>query len=105
MDRFASQLPTLLLALPMLRSNRNPSPSQQRKIAEFRVANSHRVFQHALKTGSNSPGELLMTLQHIRRGGLLLQIDLPQFVEQPRVLNGDDGLIGKRADQLDLLFW
>ena len=52
----------------------------------------------ALKTGSNSPGELLMTLQHLRGRGLLLQRlaqivgALTQFVEQPRVLDGDDGL-------------
>jgi hypothetical protein len=29
---------------------------------------------------------------------------LPQFVEQPRVLDGDNGLRGKVLDQLDLLF-
>ena len=42
-----------------------------------------------------------MTLQHLGRRRLLLQRlgeigrALAQFVEQPRVLNGDDGLGGK----------
>ncbi len=53
-------------------------------------------------TGANSPGDELMTLQHLRRGGLLLQ-RLPQFVEQPRVLDGDDGLGGEILHQFDLL--
>src|SRR5215813_15318548 len=42
-------------------------------------------------------------LQDISRCRLLLQ-RVPQFVEQPRILNGDDGLVGKRRYQLDLLF-
>ena len=29
---------------------------------------------------------------------------LPQFIEQPRVLDGDDGLSGEVLHQLDLLF-
>src|SRR6516162_10318596 len=36
--------------------------------------------------------------EHVGRGGLLLQ-RLPQLVEQPRVLDGDDGLGGKVRDQ------
>ena len=35
-----------------------------------------------------------MTLKNLRRRRLLLQ-RLPQFVEQPRVLDGDDGLGGE----------
>ena len=48
-------------------------------------------------------------LQHVGGGGLLLQRfaeivgALAQFVEQPRVLDGDHGLLGEIADQLDLL--
>ena len=53
-------------------------------------------------TGSRSPGDELMTLQHLRRGRLLLQ-RLPQFIEQPRVLDGDDGLSGEVLHQRDLL--
>ena len=43
-----------------------------------------------------------MTLQHLGGRGLLLQ-RLPQLIEQPRVLDGDDGLRGEVLDQLDLL--
>ena len=44
-----------------------------------------------------------MTLQHFRRRRLLLQrlsqivSALAQFVEQPRVLDGDDGLGGEAS--------
>src|SRR3974377_2383733 len=41
-------------------------------------------------------------LEHIGSGGLLLQ-RFAQFVEKPRVLNGDHRLIGERGDQFDLL--
>src|SRR6516225_2712500 len=40
--------------------------------------------------------------QHLRRRGLPLQ-RFPQLVEQPRVLDGDDGLGREIFDQLDLL--
>ena len=55
----------------------------------------------ALNTGSRSPGELEMTLSTSAGGGLLLQRlgkiigALAQLVEQPRVLDGDDGLRGE----------
>src|SRR6516225_389074 len=41
-------------------------------------------------------------LEHIGGGGLLLQ-RFAQLVQQPRVLDGDDGLGGKVLDELDLL--
>ena len=40
-------------------------------------------------------------LEHVGGGGLLLQ-GLAQLVEQARVLDGDDGLIGEALEQLDL---
>ena len=40
-------------------------------------------------------------LEHIRGSGLLLQ-QFPQLVEEPRVLDGDDGLIGEGLEQGDL---
>ena len=40
--------------------------------------------------------------EHVGGGGLLLQ-RFAQLVEQPRVLDGDDGLAGEILDQLDLL--
>jgi hypothetical protein len=42
-------------------------------------------------------------LKHVGGRGLLLQ-RFAQLVEQPRVLDGDDGLSGEIAQQLDLLF-
>ena len=62
----------------------------------------------AWNTGSSSPGELEMTFQHLSRRGLLLQRlgeivgALAQLVEQPRVLDGDDGLGREVLHQLDL---
>ena len=41
-------------------------------------------------------------LENVGCSRLLLQ-RLPQFVEQPRVLDGDDGLGGEVRDQRDLL--
>ena len=41
-------------------------------------------------------------LEHVGGGGLLLQ-QLAQFAEQPRVLDGDHGLVGEVVDELDLL--
>ena len=79
------------------------------QIAEFRRANAGRVFQHGLETRArSSPGELEITFRTSRGRGLLLQRlaeivgALAQFVEQPRVLDGDDGLGGEVLHQLDL---
>jgi hypothetical protein len=41
-------------------------------------------------------------LEHVGGGGLLLQ-RLAQLVEQPSVLDGDDGLACKVREQIDLL--
>ena len=57
----------------------------------------------AWNTGSSSPGELEMTLS-TSDVAVCCSSDSPQFVEQPRVLDGDDGLGGEVLDQLDLLF-
>ena len=56
----------------------------------------------ALNTGSSSPGELEMTRSTSRGRGLLLQ-RFAKLAEQPRVLDGDDGLRGEVLDQLNLL--
>ena len=42
-----------------------------------------------------------MTRKHVRRRRLLLK-RLPQFVEQPGILDGDDGLGGEILQQRDL---
>ena len=56
-------------------------------------------------TGSRSPGRALNDLKHFRGSSLLLQASICalQFVEQSRILDGDDGLSGEVLDQLDLL--
>ena len=60
-------------------------------------------------TGCRSPGERMMTLSTSRGRGLLLQRlrqivgALAQLVEQPRILDGDDGLRGEVRHKLDLL--
>src|SRR5947209_2696366 len=41
-------------------------------------------------------------LEDVSRGGLLLK-RFAQLAEQPRVLDGDDGLSGEVSNQLDLL--
>ena len=62
----------------------------------------------ALNTGSSSPGELEMTLS-TSVVAVCCSSDsqivgaLAQLVEQPRVLDGDDGLRGEVLHQLDLL--
>ena len=63
----------------------------------------------AWNTGSQLARRAGDDLQHLAGRGLLLQRlgeivgALAQFVEQPRVLDGDDGLRGEVLHQLDLL--
>ncbi len=64
----------------------------------MRVAFSNMV----LNTGSSSPGDELDDLKDLRGSRLPLQ-GLPQFIEQPRVLDGDDCLGGEVFDEFDLL--
>ena len=85
---------------PSLNSNRTPNLASQMRVAFSSIA---------WNTGSSSPGELLMTLQHLRGRGLLLQClgelarALLHLVEQPHVLDRDHRLVGEGRDQLDLL--
>ena len=85
-------------------------------VSEFGVADADRLLQHGRKHRLKIAGGATDDLKHFRRGRLLLQRfgevggvlgevsgALPQFVEQPRVLDGDDGLGGEVLDQLDLL--
>ena len=72
-------------------------------------ANACRVLQHRLEYRLKFAGRGADHLEHVGGGGLLLQRfgqivgALTQLVEQPRVLDGDDGLGGKVLHQLDLL--
>ena len=51
----------------------------------------------ASNTGSSSPGDELMTLR-TSDVAVCCSNDSAQFVEQPRVLDGDDGLRGEVLD-------
>ena len=79
------------------------------KIAERCLAKSSCVRQHGLKTGCKFAGRTGDDLSTSRGRGLLLQRfrkiigALAQLIEQPRVLDGDDGLGSEVLNQLDLL--
>ena len=78
-------------------------------VPERRLADADRPLQHRRKHWLKVTRGTRDNLQHLRRGRLLLQrageVDgaLAQFIEQPRVLDGDDGLSGEVLDQRDLL--
>src|SRR6266571_2150310 len=80
----------------------------QQEVAELGVANARRVFQHGLEDGGQLSWRAADDAQHLGGRRLLLQrlaqivSALPQLVEQPRVLNGDDCLAPKASQQLDL---
>ena len=77
--------------------------------AELGLANARRVLQHGVEHRLQLAGRAADDLEHLRGRGLLLQRlaqivgALAQLVEQPRVLDGDDGLGGEVLHQLDLL--
>src|SRR5262249_41649933 len=62
----------------------------------------HRFFEHCLEHGRKDARRRIDGLQHLRRCCLLLQ-RIAQLVEQPRVLDRDDGLAGEAFDEFDLL--
>ena len=51
-------------------------------------------FDQRIKHGLQIEGRSANDLEHVGGGGLLLQ-QFAQLVEQPRVLDGDDGLAAK----------
>src|SRR6516164_8587916 len=59
--------------------------------AQLRLADARRIGEHCLKHRLQLPRRTTDDSQYFRCRGLLLQ-RLPQFVQQPRVLNSDDGL-------------
>jgi hypothetical protein len=71
-------------------------------IAKCGVADADRFLQHAGKYWLKIARRTTDRLKHLRRGRLLLK-GLPQFAEQSRVFDGDDGLGGKVCKQGDLL--
>src|SRR6516162_2395332 len=81
----------------------------QRGDAELGSANLYRIRQHGLKHRLKFAGGTRDDSQHLRGRRLLLQGfaqiigALPQLVEQARVLDGDNGLLGKAREERDLL--
>ena len=59
-------------------------------------------FDQRVEHGLQIEGRATDDLEHVGGGGLLLQ-RFAQLVEQPGVLDGDDGLGGEIGHQLDLL--
>ena len=74
---------------------------EQEQVAELGLADARRVLQHGIEHRLKLARRAADDLQHLRGRGLLLQRlaqivgALLQFVEQPRVLDGDDGLGGE----------
>ena len=67
-----------------------------------RVAQPGRRFDQRVEHGLKIEGRAADDLEHVGGGGLLLQ-RFAQLVEQPGVLDGDDGLRGEILHQRDLL--
>ena len=72
-------------------------------LAKCGIANSNRLLQHGSEHRLHIARRAADDLKHLRRRRLLLK-GLAQLCEQPRVLNGDDRLVGKIGYQLDLAF-
>src|SRR5262245_29927599 len=71
-------------------------------IAHIRLAETRGRFEQSIENGVEVKSGSADDLEHVGGGGLLLEC-FTQFVEQPGVLDGDDGLSGEVLDQLDLL--
>ena len=80
------------------------------QIAELGLADARGILKHGLEHRLQFAGRRTYDLQHFGRRRLLLQQlgeivgALAQLVEQPRILDGDDGLGGEVSEQRNLLF-
>ena len=80
-------------------------PLSQKKIADLGLADASRILQHCVEHWLQFAGRRAYDAQHFRSRRLLLQrlcevtCALAQFVEQPRVLDGDDRLGGEILHQ------
>src|SRR5260370_12268581 len=70
--------------------------------SRVRFAETRCRLNKRVQNGLQIEGRAADDLEHIGGGGLLLQ-RFPQLVEQARVLDGNDGLIGKGLEKRDLL--
>ena len=91
------------------RPMRKPRPRSSNRLPNFASQMRVAFSSMALNTGCKLARRAGDDLQHLGGRGLLLQRfgeivgALAQLVEQPRVLDGDDGLGGEVLHQLDLL--
>ena len=67
------------------------------------ITQSGRIFCHDIEDGLNIRRRAGDHAENLTRGSLLLQRFL-ELLEQPHVLDGDDGLVGEGFNQLDLPF-
>ena len=72
------------------------------KISHIRFAQAGSRFHDRIEHPLQIEGRATNDFEHVCGSGLLLQ-RLPQLIEQPRVLNGDDGLRGEGLHKRDLL--
>src|SRR5262245_34473661 len=72
------------------------------QLPELGLADAHGVCEHSLEHRFQLTGRTADDAEDLGGSGLLLQ-RFPQLVEQPGVLDGDDGLFGKARHQLNLL--
>ena len=78
----------------MHRSNAEGTVVTQLQRAKLSVTDAHRILQHRLEHRLQLTGGAADDLEHVGGCGLLLK-RFAQFVEQPRVLDRDDGCAAK----------
>ena len=71
-------------------------------MSDVRLAKPDRQFDQCVQHCLQVEGRAADDLEHVGGRGLLLQ-RLAQLVEQPSILDGDDGLSGEVGEQLNLL--
>ena len=97
------------LGVPWTATARKALPSNSQRWPNCGLTDAGRVRQHCIEDRLEFARRTGDDLQHFGGRGLLLQRlreiigALTQLVEQPRVLDGDDGLGGEVLHQLDLL--
>ena len=108
-DRMGVQECTISGVQPDSALSRIASPSRRRQRHEGRAAQLARRFRERRQHRLQIEGRTADDLEHIGGRGLLLQRFLEvarlrlHLVEQARVLDRDDGLVGEGLDELDLL--
>jgi hypothetical protein len=71
-----------------------------RDVTQVGVAQPRRRLDQRVQNGLEVERRTADHLEHVGGGGLLLQ-RFAQFIEQPRVLDGDNGLVGESLNKFD----